>query len=65
MSTYEPSFLVRVKLDKRSEKIAAENGMTPEQFCREAIRFFSRKCVHTQAQTHHPRSKEKTAAEQR
>ena len=46
-TSYEPVFLVQAKMDNKTKKIAAENGMTPEQFCRAAIRFFSAHCVHT------------------
>ena len=46
-TSYEPVFLVQTKMDNKTMKIAADNGMNPEQFCRAAIRFFSAQCVHT------------------
>lgn len=45
--SYNPSFLVQAKVSPEVESIAAANNMTPEEFCRKAISYYSAKCVHT------------------
>lgn len=45
---YTPTFLVQTKLDSDSLKVAKTLGITPEEFCREAIKFYATNCVHTQ-----------------
>ena len=49
---YEPSFLISAKvpreLQKQLVKCAQQLGVSEEEVCRKAVKFFAVHCVHTQ-----------------